>query len=170
MKRARALGLAAFGLVAVVGEPAYRQLAGVPAGGVRAREEAVLLSSALEAISTLRKTCAHADCSGQLAWSGFCVEVAKGDPGPAVMEGLARLSAPVRPVSLCGGRGETGTLRLPPAHLLLWAQKPTWISGGVVQVAAGDRLGDQAGAGYRLTLVRAWGRWWCVWRTREWVA
>jgi hypothetical protein len=170
VRRKQALWVSAAALIGIVSEPAYRQVAAIPSGRALERERAAIQVNALLQVSTLRKTCASADCSVRVVWSGFCVEIEKGDPSPAVMAALSRLSAPPRPASRCTAKDQMGARRLPPDHLLLWANEPKWLSGGLASVEAGDYLGSLAATGYTITLVRAWGRWWSIRRTMAWIS
>ncbi len=170
MKRNRAFWFAGAALVVAFAEPAYWQIKSIPTGMTLEREEAAIQSRCLRTVSKLRKTCpAPPECSVPV-WAGFCVEVADHDPTPAVLRDLATLPAPAKPASRCVIQESVHSRRLPPDHLLLWVKKPVWVSGGLVQIEAGDYLGSLAATGYRITVLRAWGRWWAVWRRLEWIS
>jgi hypothetical protein len=163
MTRKGGVWVAMIVLAGVMAEPAWRQVSAVPRGAALSAEETKIHARALEKMSVARQTCANDDCSLFVEWSGYCVRVEEHDPSQELMAQLKGLPAPARPASSCLVPAKVADRRLPQKdHLLLWARKPHWLSGGLVQVEAGEHLGDMAATGHRLTMARAWGRWWIL--------
>jgi hypothetical protein len=172
VKRKTAVVTAVLGLLGLLAEPAWRQLSRAPGGPEMAAQEVDILARVFAKVSAPRQQrCASPDCSVQAPWSGFCIGVADADPTPDLLAQLNRLPAAAKPASACMVASAVGKWRTPPAgHLLLWARRPTWLSGGLVLVEAGDYLGPLAATGYRITMLRAYGRWWALRTSVGWVS
>src|SRR5262249_51782175 len=148
-------------------EPVARLLTAVPRGEELQRETIAVHARVFEALSRPE----HYG-GPDWHWKAFCIAVQERDASPEQMAALTSLPAPAIPFSACGAKvTEFGSLKLPADHLLLRVRAaPEWRSGGLVTVRGEDYHADQAGAGYRLTLVRAWGRWRVVRKEMEWIS
>jgi hypothetical protein len=146
-------------------EPLGRLARSAPAGSERDAEQRHVIAAVLLRLSKSSRT-RYPDPD----WTTLCVRVGTDGAERSLLAQVHGFDIPALPASDCGIQPGARVRALPAKHLLLFVDQVSWHSQGLVTIHAGDYLGNMAATGYALVLVRAWGRWWVLRQTQEWIA